>query len=66
MVARLRIRWVKSAIGYRRDQKATIAALGLRRLNQVVEHEDTPSVRGMAEKVKHLVTVESVVADVRS
>ncbi|MBI2910553.1 MAG: 50S ribosomal protein L30 [Chloroflexi bacterium] len=65
-MARLRIRWVKSAIGYRRDQKLTIAALGLRRLNQVVEHEDTPSVRGMAEKVKHLIAVESVVADVRS
>ncbi len=65
-MARLRIRWVKSAIGYRRDQKETIAALGLRRLNQVVEHEDTRSMRGMAEKVKHLITVESVDADERS
>lgn len=65
-MARLRVRWVKSAIGYRRDQKLTIAALGLRRLNQVVEHDDTPSVRGMIGKVKHLVAVEPLDADERS
>lgn len=65
-MARLRVRWVKSAIGYRRDQKLTIAALGLRRLNQVVEHDDTPSVRGMIGKVKHLVAVERLNADERS
>lgn len=56
----LRITWKKSAIGYAQDQKATIRALGLRRLHQSVEQPDTPSIRGMAEKVKHLVQVEEV------
>ena len=59
-MARLRITWKKSAIGYTRDQKATIRALGLRRLNHSVENDDTPAIRGMAFKVKHLVTVEEV------
>ena len=57
-MAKLRITWKKSAIGYTRDQKQTIKALGLKRLHQSVEHEDSPAVRGMAEKVQHLVTVE--------
>lgn len=56
--SRLRITWVKSGIGYAGDQKRTVAALGLRRLHQVVEHEDSPSVRGMVAKVRHLVTSE--------
>jgi large subunit ribosomal protein L30 len=56
----LRITYVKSAIGYNERQKATIAALGLRRLNQSVEHEDTPVIRGMVKKVEHLVLVEEV------
>ncbi len=59
-MARLRITWVKSAIGYARDQKRTLRALGLRRLRQVVEHGDSPSLRGMIGKVKHLVTVEEI------
>jgi len=54
----LRITWVKSAIGYSERQKATIRALGLRRLNQTVVHEDTPVIRGMLRKVNHLVKVE--------
>ncbi|HEV3233890.1 MAG TPA: 50S ribosomal protein L30 [Candidatus Dormibacteraeota bacterium] len=54
----LRITYRKSAIGYSRDQKATVAALGLRRLHQTVEHKDTPQVRGMVHKVAHLVTVD--------
>jgi large subunit ribosomal protein L30 len=53
------IRQVKSGIGYSRDQKATLKGLGFRRLNQVVELEDTPSVRGMVNKVCHLVRIES-------
>ncbi|GBD13209.1 50S ribosomal protein L30 [bacterium HR24] len=57
---RLRITWRKSAIGYRRDQKDTIRALGLKRLGHTVEHEDTPAIRGMVFKVRHLVTVEEV------
>lgn len=57
---KLRIRWRKSAIGHRYDQKETIRKLGLRHLNDVVEHEDTPSIRGMVAKVSHLVEVEEV------
>lgn len=54
----LRVTYVKSAIGYAHDQKATVRALGLRRLNQTVELPDTPSVRGMCFKVRHLVSVD--------
>lgn len=57
---KLRITWIKSAIGYKKNQKATIAALGLRKLGQVVEHEDTPQVRGMVFTVRHLVKCEEV------
>jgi large subunit ribosomal protein L30 len=48
---------VRSEIGYTRRQRATLKGLGLRRLHQIVELEDTPSVRGMISKVSHLVTV---------
>jgi large subunit ribosomal protein L30 len=54
----LRITWVRSSIGYPKDQKATIKALGLRRLNQTVERPDNPQVRGQIFKVKHMVVVE--------
>lgn len=54
----LRITWVKSAIGYTKDQKQTVRALGLRRLNQTVEHKDNPALRGMLAKVVHLLRVE--------
>ena len=57
-VATLRITWRKSGIGYRRDQKETIRAMGLRRLGQSVEHGDSPTVRGMIQKVRHLVDVQ--------
>ena len=56
--ARVKIRWVKSQIGYDRRQRATLRGLGLRRLNQTVELEDTPAIRGMIFKVRHLVVVE--------
>ena len=59
-MAKLRIKWVKSAIGYSQDQKDTIRALGLRKLQQTVEHEDQPAIRGMVKKVSHLVKVEEV------
>ncbi|HEX5503375.1 MAG TPA: 50S ribosomal protein L30 [Thermomicrobiales bacterium] len=59
---RLRITWVKSAIGYRHSQRRNITSLGLRRLNQTVEHYDTPTIRGMIAKVHHLVRVEDVPA----
>ena len=54
----LKITWVKSAIGYSERQKKTVQALGLHRLGQTVEHEDTPAIRGMIQKVSHLVKVE--------
>lgn len=57
---RLRITWVKSSIGYSQRQKATINALGLKRLGDSVEQEDTPAIRGMIDKVSHLVEVEEV------
>ena len=57
-MAKLKITWVKSGIGYSKDQRQTIRALGLHRLNQTVEHEDSPVVRGMILKVRHLVSVE--------
>lgn len=59
-MAKLMITWVKSDIGYAKDQRLTIKALGLHRLNQSVKHDDTPAIRGMALKVKHLVKVEEV------
>jgi len=56
----LRITWVRSLIGYPKDQRATIKSLGLRHLNQTVEHPDTPAVRGQIFKVKHMLTVEEI------
>ncbi len=61
-MAKLRVKWVKSAIGYSKDQKATIRALGLHKLQQTVEHEDNSAMRGMIWKVNHLVKVEEVVS----
>lgn len=58
--AKLRITWIKSDIGYRYDQKATIKSLGFKRLNESLEREDSSSLRGMISKVKHLVKVEIV------
>jgi large subunit ribosomal protein L30 len=57
-MAKLSITWVKSSIGYEEDQKRTIKALGFHRLNQKVSHEDSASLRGMINKVRHLVKVE--------
>ena len=57
-MAKLRITWVKSGIGYAEDQKKTLKALGFRRLNQSVTHNDCASIRGMLNKVKHLIKVE--------
>ncbi|MEJ2751495.1 MAG: 50S ribosomal protein L30 [Candidatus Promineifilaceae bacterium] len=59
-MSKLRVTYVKSAIGYNKRQKSTIKALGLRKLNQSVVHEDTPVVRGMINSVSHLVAVEKV------
>lgn len=57
-MAKLRITLIKSGIGYTQNQKLTLKALGFHRLNQSVTQEDRPSVRGMLNKVKHLIRVE--------
>lgn len=59
-MAKLRIKLVRSVIGCKKDQRATVRALGLKKIRQVVEHEDIPQIRGMINKVKHLVEVEEV------
>jgi len=58
MAVRLRIRQVRSASGMVASQVATVEALGIRRMNHVVEHNDTPQIRGMIFKIRHLVEVE--------
>lgn len=58
--SRLRITLVRSPIGYSKRQKATVQALGLRRMHQTVEHDDVPEIRGMVEKIIHMVQVEEV------
>ena len=52
----IKIKQTKSRIGAPIDQKRTLDALGLRKMNRVVEREATPSILGMVDKVKHLVT----------
>lgn len=54
---KLQVTLVKSPIGYTKRQKATVQALGLRRMNQTVEHVDSPALRGMLNKVSHLIKV---------
>jgi large subunit ribosomal protein L30 len=54
----LRVTLVKSPIGFPEPQKRTVKALGLRRMHQTVEHEDTPALRGMLNAVIHLVKIE--------
>ncbi len=59
-MAKLKIKQVRSKIGSTKRQKQTLEALGLRKINAVVEHEGTPQIRGMIDKVSHLVVVEEV------
>ena len=54
---RVHVKQIKSKIGYNRKQRATLRGLGLRRINHTVDLEDTPSIRGMIDKVRHLVVV---------
>jgi large subunit ribosomal protein L30 len=56
-MATIKIKQIKSRIGASADQKRTLHALGLHRISEVIEKEDTPSIRGMVRKVHHLVTV---------
>ena len=57
-MATLKITYVRSVIGQKPDAKKTVRALGLRRLNQTVQLNDSPQLRGMVHKVRHLVRVE--------
>ncbi len=59
-MAKLRITWRKSAIGYEESQKRTITAMGFHRLNETLVLPDNRSIRGMATKVRHLVEVEEL------
>jgi large subunit ribosomal protein L30 len=57
---RLRIKQVRSSIGHKYDQLATLRALGIRKMQQTVEHNDTPQIRGMVRKLRHLLKVEEI------
>ena len=57
-MAKIKVKKVKSAINRTQTQKRTLESLGLHKMNQVVEHDDTPSILGMINKVQHLVSVE--------
>ncbi len=60
MATKLEITLKRSTIGRKPDQRKTVAALGLRKLNQTVVHQDNPAIRGMINKVRHLVEVKEV------
>ena len=60
---KLRITWKKSAIGYKQNQRRVIQALGLRSLNDVVIRDDSPQIRGMINKVQHLLKVEEATGE---
>ncbi|MDO5655914.1 MAG: 50S ribosomal protein L30 [Flavobacteriaceae bacterium] len=57
-MAKIKVTQVRSAINRTKTQKATLEALGFRKLNQTVEHEESPVIKGMIDKVRHLVKVE--------
>ncbi len=59
-MAKLKITLVKSTIGRKADQIATVKALGLKKIRDVVEQNDTPQIRGMLNKVSHLITIEEI------
>jgi large subunit ribosomal protein L30 len=64
-VAKIVVTWVKSTIGYGDDQRRTIKALGLKRMNGSVIHEDSATLRGMINKVRHLVKIEEKTDEAR-
>jgi len=59
-LAKIRIKLVKSTIGRKKDQIETVKALGLKKINSVVEHEDTPQIRGMIDKISYMLEVEEI------
>ena len=62
-MTKLRITWVKSGIGYEESQRKTLTTLGFHRLNQSVIHDDSRAIRGMINKVRHLVKVEEATSE---
>lgn len=60
MAKTIKVTLVKSIIGRKKDQIATVAALGLHKIRSTAEHADNPQIRGMVEKVKHLITIEEI------
>lgn len=60
MANKLAITLTRSVIGRKQDQRETVKALGLRKMHQTVEHQDNPAIRGMINKVAHLVTVKEL------
>jgi len=60
MADKLKITLVKSTIGAKPKNRATAEALGLRKINKTVEHQDNVAIRGMIHKIKHLITVEEI------
>ncbi len=56
-MAKIKVKQTKSRIGSSKDQTRTLDALGLNKMNKIVEHDDTPTIRGMIAKVQHLVTI---------
>ncbi|MGQ0576703.1 MAG: 50S ribosomal protein L30 [Pseudonocardia sp.] len=60
MATKLKITQLRSSIGCKRNQRATLLSLGLRKIRQSVERDDTPQIRGMIQTVRHLVTVEEM------
>ena len=59
-MAKIRVTQIKSGIGQPKRQKQILLALGIKKMHQTVEHEDTPQIMGMVNKLKHLVTVEKI------
>ena len=57
MIKKILIKQTKSGIGYRKKSKATLKALGLKKMNQTIEKNDTPAIRGMIKKISHLLEV---------
>jgi len=60
MAKKLKITQIKSSIGYKQKAKLTLKALGLRKMHQTVEHLDSPSMRGMLNKINYLVKIEEL------
>lgn len=56
-MAKIKLKQIKSRIGSPKDQRRTLDSLGLKKMHQIVEHDDTPVIRGMVTKVQHLVTI---------